>query len=189
MNYHGKSGASKRIIRIIAMIKISKRSINLVAILFLTAILFSKILICRMSIWTTMQNLELLAWKLSELWSILWFGGHFVFGCHFIFSAILLFIHSVHMNFHAKSGLCSLKNERVMVNLVFCVMPCRPSCDQPMYKASWQLTTSLRLDRVTYISRWKLLKTFFASSKFLTAIFQNGDSNDSDFCATWAGVL
>ena len=43
MNYHGKSGASKRIIRIIAMIKISKRSINLVAILFLTAILFSKI--------------------------------------------------------------------------------------------------------------------------------------------------
>ena len=142
-----------------------------------------------MSIWTTMQNLELLAWKLSELWSILWFGGHFVFGCHFIFSAILLFIHSVHMNFHAKSGLCSLKNERVMVNLVFCVMPCRPSCDQPMYKASWQLTTSLRLDRVTYISRWKLLKTFFASSKFLTTIFQNGDSNDSDFCATWAGVL
>ena len=37
------------------------------------------IFFCRRSTCTTMQNLELLAWKLSELWTILCFGGHFVF--------------------------------------------------------------------------------------------------------------
>ena len=35
---------------------------------------------------------------------ILWFGGHFVFQ------------NFVHTNFHAKSGLCSTGNERVMLN-------------------------------------------------------------------------
>jgi len=40
---------------------------------------------CGRSIWTTMQNLEILARKLSELWSFLCFGGHFVFGCYLVF--------------------------------------------------------------------------------------------------------
>ncbi len=43
---------------------------------------------------------------------ILWFGGHFVFWWHFVFQNF------VHTNFHAKSGLCSSRNERVMLNFV-----------------------------------------------------------------------
>ena len=42
---------------------------------FLVAILFFKIL----SIRTSMQNLDSVGQKMSELCSILWFGGHFVF--------------------------------------------------------------------------------------------------------------
>ena len=42
---------------------------------FLGAILFFKIL----SIRTSMQNLDSVAQEMSELCSILWFGGHFVF--------------------------------------------------------------------------------------------------------------
>ena len=42
---------------------------------FLAAILFFKIL----SIRTSMQNLDSVGQKMSELCSILWFGGHFVF--------------------------------------------------------------------------------------------------------------
>ena len=34
---------------------------------------------CGRSIYTTKQNLELPAWKFTKLWSILCFGGHFVF--------------------------------------------------------------------------------------------------------------
>ena len=44
--------------------------------------------------------------------AILFFGGHFVFQ------------NFVHTNFHAKSGLCSSRNERVMLNFVIW----RPFC-------------------------------------------------------------
>ena len=37
---------------------------------------------------------------------------------------ILVFVQTVHMNFHAKSGLCSSRNERVMLNFVIW----RPFC-------------------------------------------------------------
>ena len=64
------------------------------------------------SIRTTMQNLESVAQKMSELCSIWQFGGHFVFQKN------SKFVQTVHMNFHAKSGLCSSRNERVMLNFV-----------------------------------------------------------------------
>ena len=37
----------------------------------------------------------------------------------FVLFVLLYFVWTVHTNFHAKSGLCSSKNERVMLNLVF----------------------------------------------------------------------
>ena len=42
---------------------------------------------------------------------------------------------TVHKNLHAKSGLCSSKNERVMLNLVFGAIPCPsvPSLLWPTY--------------------------------------------------------
>ena len=108
---------------------------------------FPKCSIFRRSIWTTMQNPEPLAWKMSDLLSVLWFGGHFVFcnllglsiwnsmhnlysvaqevneicpilkfGGHFCFVADILFC-NFFQNFF---GLCSSKNECVILNLVFC---------------------------------------------------------------------
>ena len=73
-----------------------------------------------------MQKFGLLAWKLSELWSILCFGGHFVFGCHLVFGWIFLifFMRRVNLNFHAKIWTSSMKIEWVMINFVFW----RPSC-------------------------------------------------------------
>ena len=47
---------------------------------------------------------------------VLYFFVHFV---------LLYFVRTVHTNFHAKSGLCSSKNERVMLNLVFGAVPFR----------------------------------------------------------------
>ena len=61
----------------------------------------------RLSIGTSMQNLDSVAQEMSELCSILRFGGHF----------FKKFVWTVHMNFHAKSGLCSSRNELVMLNL------------------------------------------------------------------------
>ena len=63
---------------------------NLEAILFLAAIFFNWFF-CGGSIWTTVQNMELLAWKLSELWSVLWFGGHFAFWRPFGFEKWAIF--------------------------------------------------------------------------------------------------
>ena len=80
---------------------------------------FLNCVMSRRSIWTTMQNLKLLAWKLSELWPALLFGSHFVFGGH-----LKKILQMVNMNFHAKSGAPSLKIDRVMINFVFW----RPFC-------------------------------------------------------------
>merc|ERR1712020_35579 len=52
---------------------------------------------------------------MSELCSILRFGGHFVFQKKFW---------TIHTNFHAKFGLCSSRNERVMHNFAIW----RPFC-------------------------------------------------------------
>ena len=41
------------------------------------------------------------------------------------FVIICDFVQTVHTNFHAKSGLCSSRNEWVMRNLVFGAIPCR----------------------------------------------------------------
>ena len=65
MNYYAKSGASS--------LKIDWVILSLIFgghFVFLQK--------CEDSLWTTIQNLELLAWKLTELCSILFFGGHFV---------------------------------------------------------------------------------------------------------------
>ena len=64
-------------------------------------------------IWSNMRNLKLLAQKLSEFWSILGFGGHFVFGGHLVFENNMW---KVNVNFHAKSGDPSLKIDWVMIN-------------------------------------------------------------------------
>ena len=48
------------------------------------------------------------------------------------------FVRIVNTNFHEKSGLCSSKNERVMVNLVFCPAAFS-ACDQATYRSSRQL--------------------------------------------------
>ena len=45
--------------------------------------------------------------------------GIFLFLKNFLYIFIFVFVRTVHTNFHAKSGLCSSKNERVMLNLVF----------------------------------------------------------------------
>ena len=68
----------------------------------------------RLSIRTSMQNLDSVAQEMSELCSILRFGGHF-------FSK---FVRTIHTNFHAKFGLCSSRNERVMHNFAIW----RPFC-------------------------------------------------------------
>ena len=51
-----------------------------------------------LSIRTSMQNLDSVAQEMSELCSILWFGGHFVF------QNFVKIFRTVHLNFHAKSG-------------------------------------------------------------------------------------
>ena len=61
----------------------------LVAILFLAAIFFT--FGCGRSRYTCMQNFGLLARKLSELCSISFYGGHFVFWWPFCFLAVILF--------------------------------------------------------------------------------------------------
>ena len=74
---------------------------------------------CGWSIWTTTQNREILAWNLSELWSILCFGSHFVFGGHLVFGRF--FLQRVNINFHSKFWSSSLKNVWAMINFVFLV--------------------------------------------------------------------
>ena len=95
-----------------------------VAILFILVAIFKQI--CGWPIWTTMQNLEILAWKLSELWSILCFGDRFIFGGHLNLGQIIFwYFCGGSMNFHtkfrafnyrAKSGAYSLKTAWVMLN-------------------------------------------------------------------------
>ena len=65
---------------------------------------------CRWLLWTTMQNLELLAWKLSELCSILCFGGHLVSWRPFCF-CFEIFLQKINIYYHAKSGAHSMKIE------------------------------------------------------------------------------
>ena len=67
----------------------------------------------RLSIRTSMWNLDFVAQEMSELCSIVQFGGHFIFWQPFCLSK---FVQTVHTNFYAKSGLCSSRNERVMLN-------------------------------------------------------------------------
>ena len=84
INYHEKDGAPNLKIEWVFIktgapnLKIKWVFINFV---FLVAILFS----WHMSMWTTMQNMNLLPSKLIKILFILCFGNHFVFGCHFIF--------------------------------------------------------------------------------------------------------
>ena len=85
----------------------------------------------RLSIRTSMQNLDSIAQEMSKLCSILRFGGHFVF------QKKSKFVRTVHKNFHAKSQLCSSGNEWVMVNLVFGALAPAPAppppCSRPTY--------------------------------------------------------
>ena len=54
----------------------------------------------------------------------MWFGDHFFLAAILFFKILSKFVQSVHTNFHAKSGLCSSRNERVMLNFVIW----RPFC-------------------------------------------------------------
>ena len=72
---------------------------------------------CGRLLWTTMKNLGLLAWKLTEL-CLIQFWRPFCF-----LVAILFFgkkMWSAIMNCHAKSGASSLKIDRVMALPRFC---------------------------------------------------------------------
>ena len=62
----------------------------------------------------------------------------------FVLAAILLFVQTVHMNFHAKSGLCSPKTEQVMLNLVLGTGGAPPPMTNPMH-ASRQLKSTFAL--------------------------------------------
>ena len=76
---------------------------------------------------------------MSESCSIKYLAAILFFCSHFILAAILVveFVWTVHTNFHAKSGLCSSKNERVMLNLVLGGGACGAcACDQPTYRAA-----------------------------------------------------
>ena len=105
---------------------------------FLAAIFFWKLF--GLYIQTSMQNLNSTAQEMTELCSILPFGGHFVFQ-NFVkkwvsyaqfcdLAAILFlkiwskFVQTVHTNFHAKSGLCSSRNKRGLHNFAIW----RPFC-------------------------------------------------------------
>ena len=59
-----------------------------------------------------------------------------VFGSHFCFGGYFVLVQTVHMNFHAKSGLCSSKNEQVMLNLVLGTGGAAITYGQPMYRAA-----------------------------------------------------
>ena len=103
---------------------------------------------CGRSRSTCMQNLELVAWKMSELCSIYfwrpflrrvnmnfhaksgasslkidWVILSLIFGGHFVFWRSYFFLkgwlRAVKIYLHAKSRACSLKNEWVMLNLIF----------------------------------------------------------------------
>ena len=74
INDHEKSGASSLKIRWVIISFVIWRQFC-----FWRPFCFPKHVICRRSIWATMQNLEFMAWKLSELWLVVWFSSHFVF--------------------------------------------------------------------------------------------------------------
>ena len=58
-----------------------------------------------------MRNLDSVAQERNEFYSILQFGGHFVFfGGHFVSQKNFNFFWTIHTNFHAKSGVHSSKN-------------------------------------------------------------------------------
>ena len=57
-------------------------------------------------IWTSMQNLESVALKMTELWVLL----YLCIFCTFFTFLLFKFIWTIHTNFHAKSGVSSSKN-------------------------------------------------------------------------------
>ena len=79
-----------------------------------------------LSIRTSMQNLDSVAQEMSELCLIFQYGGHFVFQnfvkkwvsyaqfCYFVFQNFVKICSDCPYDFHAQSGVCSSKNERVM---------------------------------------------------------------------------
>ena len=101
VNYHVKFGASRFKIDWV----ISNQFSFWWPFYFLAAILFFG-----GSLWTTMQNLEYIAWKLIEL---------FPFSFWQPFCFFLGKMWRVIVNYHAKSGANSLKIDWVMLNLVF----------------------------------------------------------------------
>ena len=79
----------------------------------------------------------------------------------FCFSVVILFfkkktkfVQTVHTNFHAKYGLCSSRNEWVMLKLVFCPVPFHPipscTCDEPTYRAVYSMAWSQMYSTWTY---------------------------------------
>ena len=76
-------------------------------------------------IWTSMQNLESVALKMTELWVLLYLCT-FLYFCTFF---VRKWLRAVKIYLHAKCQPSSSKIERVMLNFVFCSVPvpCRAS--------------------------------------------------------------
>ena len=69
----------------------------------------------RLSIGTSMRKLDFVAQEMSELCSI-WRPFCFLVAILFFEEKKCTFVQTVHINFHAKSRLCSSRNEPVMLN-------------------------------------------------------------------------
>ena len=90
---------------------------------------------------------------------VIW--GPFCFLAAILFFQILSkFVQTVHTNFHAKSGLCSSRNERVMLNFAIW----RPFCFSNFVK-KW----------VSYAQFWDLVAILFLKifSKFVQIVQTN----------------
>ena len=109
MNYHPKSGDSSLKFEWVMINFMFWQPFSFWDHLFCG---FLKRHFCWGSIWTTRQNLELLAWKLGELYQ-------FCVLVAIYFIVWNIFLQKVNMNYHAKSGASSLKIERVLINFVF----------------------------------------------------------------------
>ena len=112
------------------------------------------------SIWISMQNLESVAQKMAELW------------------VLLYFVKTVYTNFHAKSGLCSSRNDRIMLNLVFGACGAASTCtcaSVPVTNLRIELRASKKIVKTNCNAKifkicrfWqKMLKKTFLASKWM----------------------
>ena len=128
MNYHAEAGAS------------SLKVIN--SFMICRAFCFGRpfFVICLdcMSIWTSMRELDSVAQEMSEFWSVLWFGGHFVFSGNLVFGGHFVFIICLHCLYEILTLYLKKWVSYAQFSKRCCAIPSRavPSltarpCDQP----------------------------------------------------------